>query len=332
MAADDRYAHAVRIQRIRDLLENKAFVTVRGLMEEFGVCRKTVYNDRDALIAAGVPLHCDVVDGEARWWLEHEAKRKTITLTLGEGQVLPLGLAQLALSFLEGTEIHDQLREIQKKLAMGASPRTQKQLEEIRRKIAVVRHGPKRYRHQEDVLNDLLTGLLRDERVKIDYRPPGKKTKTHVIEPLTILLYREALYVVAFSQTRKLRIPFAVDRIVRSEWLKGNRFEYPADYDPGEFFDGAFGMMVGGERTPVEIVFDAEQARYVQERSWHPTQKFKTLPDGRVRMTMEVCGTDDVLLWLLGHSGTFEVVAPAAMREAARARLERGLKKHRPRS
>jgi proteasome accessory factor B len=329
MGKDDKYSHAVRVMRIRDMLENRPFVTIKALEQEFGVCRKTVYNDLDALQAAGVPLYSEKVDGEARWMLQHNVKSKTVTMTLGEGQVLPLGLAQLALSFLEGTDLHDQLGAIQKKLALGVTPKTKKLLEEAPRKLALVPHGPKIYRHKDDVLNDLLTGLLYDERVQISYRPPGGRTKRHVIEPLTLVLYREALYVVAGVQKTGLRTCFAVDRVTRSERLKGDHFDNPTDHDPKDYFDGAFGLL-GGETTSVEIIFDEQQAKYVRERQWHPTQRFEELEDGRVRMTVEVSGTADVLRWLIGHTGTFEVISPRSLRDEVLDSLRAGLAEHGP--
>jgi predicted DNA-binding transcriptional regulator YafY len=190
MAASDKCKHAVRVMRLRDMLENRPFVRVQELMQEFGVSRKTVYNDLDALCAAGVPLYSEQVDGEAHWMIEHHAKSKTVTLTLGEAQVVPLGLAQLALSFLEGTLIHEQLGEIHEKLALGVTPKTKQLLSEAERKLAIVPHGPKIYRAKDDVLNDLLTGLLRDQRMEITYRSLGSRTKTHIVEPLTLVLYR----------------------------------------------------------------------------------------------------------------------------------------------
>jgi len=323
----NRLSHAARILRIREKLDSQQFVTIKELQQEFGVSRKTVYNDLAALQDADVPVHSETGPaGEARWRLSHAAKKKTITLAAG--QVMPLGLARLALSFLEGTEVHDQIGAVMDRLSEGATPATRKHLAELGKKVAIVPHGPKSYSARADVLNDILTGLLNDQLVEIRYWSPGKRLTKHVIEPLSLLLYREALYLIANSTTYGgIRISFAVDRITRSTWLKGQRFTYPQDYSPGQQLDGAFGL-VGGASEKVEIVFDPEQAKYVRERRWHPTQRFETLPDGRVRMTMMVSGNHDVLLWLLGHTGTFEVVSPPALREQVRGRLKSGLAQH----
>jgi len=322
-----KLSHAARVLRIRELLDSRPFVTPEDLKEEFGVSRRTVYNDLTAIQDAGVPVYSEPgPSGEARWMLQQAAKKQTITLA--KGQLLPFGLAKLALSFLEGTEIHGQLCVIMDRLAQGLPPLTKQYLEGLERKIAIVHHGPKDYRHKADILDDLLTGLLYDELVEVWYHPIHRGPTKHTLAPLTLILYREALYLVAESRTHHARLTFAVDRITRSSRLKGEKFEYPADYTPDHYTDGAFGLFFG-EPTEVEILFDPAQAEYVRERHWHSTQTFEDLPDGRVRMRMRVSGTNDVALWLLGHTGTAEVVSPPALREVVRAALERSLERHR---
>lgn len=254
------------------------------------------------------------------------ARRRTVTLSAG--QVLPFGAALRSLSFLEGTELFEQLSIVLGKLAEGASAQTEKQLARLGAKLAIVHHGAKSYRGQADVLDDLLSALLYDEIVELWYRPPGQATRRHLVEPLSLLVYREALYLLCHSRTRDERRIFAVDRIARSSRRRGEKFQYPADYSPEEVLDGCFGL-IGGEPIDVELAFEPEQAHYVRERSWHPSQTFEDLPDGRVRMRMRVSGDADVLLWVLGHTGTAEVVAPAELRAEVRATLERALRRHR---
>jgi predicted DNA-binding transcriptional regulator YafY len=326
MARAKRLTHAARVLRIRELLDARPFLTVEGLRQEFGVSRRTVYNDLDALQDAGVPVYSEPgPSGEAQWKLQSAAKKQTLTLT--KGQILPFGLARLALSFLEGTEIHGQLGVIMNRLAQGLPPLTQQHLEQLGKKVAIVHHGPKSYEAKADVLDDILTGLLYDQRVEIWYQPMRSKATKHLVAPLTLLLYREALYLVAESRTGK-RPTFAVDRITRSRWLKGETFKYPTDYSPAQVTEGAFGLMQG-EPTDVEILFDRDQAQYVKERRWHPSQQFENMGDGRVRMRMRVRGTFDVALWLLGHTPTCEVVSPPELREHVRSVLQKALARHR---
>ncbi len=328
--APDKLTHAARVLRIHELLNTRPYVTIKQLRETFGVSRKTVYNDLAALEAAHIPIQNLHPPGEeARWMLEPAAKRHQITL--GKGQVLPFGLALNALSFLAGTEIHEQLKTILGRLMMGATPQTKNQLEALSRKALVVPFGPKLYGAKAEILDDLLTALLYDRQIEILYRPPwAKRARKHLLEPLSLALHREALYLIADAPKSGHRITFAVDRIARTEVLK-ETFDYPDDYDPDASFSQAFGV-IDGEEEEVSIVFDADQAAYITERQWHPTQRFETLADGRVRMTMTVNGTFEVMLWLVGHSGTFEVEAPAKLRKIVRKHLSRGLKRHKGRA
>ncbi|MCK5798161.1 MAG: transcriptional regulator [Deltaproteobacteria bacterium] len=328
-SAPHRLTHASRVLRIHELLNTRPYVTIKQLQETFGVSRKTVYNDLAALQAAHIPIQNLQRPGEeARWMLAPEAKRHQ--LTLGKGQVLPFGLALNALSFLAGTEIHEQLEKILGKLMEGATPQTKKQIGTLSRKALVVPFGPKLYGAKAEILDDIMTALLYDRQIEILYRPPwAKRARRHLIEPLSLALHREALYLIADAPKSGHRITFAVDRIIQTNERK-ETFPYPDDYDPDTSFSQAFGV-IDGEEEHVSIVFDGNQAAYITERQWHPTQRFETLADGRVRMTMTVSGTFEVLLWLVGHSGTFEVEAPAKLRKLVRKSLARGLRRHKGR-
>ena len=137
-----------------------------------------------------------------------------------------------------------------KRLSAGATKLTKRHLGELSKKVAVIPHGPKSYRKKSDVLDAILSGLMRDQLVQIRYRRPGGKLTTHEVEPLTLLLYREALYLVANSRTFDTeRTRFAVGRITSATWLKGKNFDYPKDYDPTHMLDGAFGVMSGDKQN-----------------------------------------------------------------------------------
>lgn len=331
MPKKKKLSHAARVLRIYEILQSAPFVTPRDLMQRFGVSRRTIYNDFETLEEADIPIYSEAGnDGEARWRLQFAAKRNVITL--GRGQIVPFGLAKLALGFLEGTDLYQQLETIIGRLQQGAPPDARKHLRELKKKIAVVPFGPKRYLEQADVLNELLSALLYDNKLRVRYRSPGKRAKDHVLSPLTLLLYREALYfVAAFDDAQgELDRPllFAVDRVLEAEWLRKERFTYPEDYDPQTITDGAFGLMGGGDEQEVEVLFDAEQAAYIRERDWHPSQKLRKNGDGRLKMGLRVKGVWGVYRWLMGHADTSEVVGPPELREKVREALKQALARH----
>ena len=73
----------------------------------------------------------------------------------------------------------------------------------------------------------------------------------------------------------------------------------------------------------MKVVFARRLARYIRERVWHPSQKLRDLPDGRLEMTLQVADTLEIRRWLLGYGVQAEVVEPASLREALRGEAER---------
>jgi predicted DNA-binding transcriptional regulator YafY len=74
---------------------------------------------------------------------------------------------------------------------------------------------------------------------------------------------------------------------------------------------------------PVAVRFGAEQGRYVSERIWHPTQRIRELPDGRIDLSFEAGGTFEIACWTLGWGDAAVVVRPARLREPVRRTLKR---------
>jgi predicted DNA-binding transcriptional regulator YafY len=80
--------------------------------------------------------------------------------------------------------------------------------------------------------------------------------------------------------------------------------------------------IVHGTLVTVKVVFARDLARYVADRLWHPSQKLRTLGDGRLEVTLRVADTLEVRRWILGYGTQAEVVEPHALREALRREAE----------
>jgi predicted DNA-binding transcriptional regulator YafY len=80
--------------------------------------------------------------------------------------------------------------------------------------------------------------------------------------------------------------------------------------------------MLRGDLVTVRVIFARALAPYIRERLWHPSQKLRELPDGRVEMTLHVADTLEVRRWILGYGMQAEVVEPVGLREALRVEAE----------
>lgn len=111
----------------------------------------------------------------------------------------------------------------------------------------------------------------------------------------------------------------AVDRI-RSVTPTDEPFTEATGFDPKRYEAEAFGVVWERPMTVV-LRFRADQAPYVREREWHPTQRFRPRADGRFEMTFRAGGLFEITRWVLGWGAGVEVVRPARLRrEVARLR------------
>jgi predicted DNA-binding transcriptional regulator YafY len=71
------------------------------------------------------------------------------------------------------------------------------------------------------------------------------------------------------------------------------------------------------------VRFRADQARYVREREWHPTQTLRDLKGGGVELCFRAGGWFEIRRWILGWGDAAEVVRPAALRREVASVLQR---------
>src|SRR3954466_12379591 len=91
-------------------------------------------------------------------------------------------------------------------------------------------------------VNDIVTELLREERRRVTHQSVSGGKKTFLLEPYTLMVYKKGLYLVGRSQGHEGALrPFALDAFKEVEWLRGDKFDYPADYRPEQVTEGALG-------------------------------------------------------------------------------------------
>jgi len=81
---------------------------------------------------------------------------------------------------------------------------------------------------------------------------------------------------------------------------------------PLEPFADSMGVNTG---TPEKIVteFEPDAAIHVRTRLWHKSQQLDELPDGRLRVTLEVCNDYALRAWVLGFGPDAIVAHPETL-------------------
>jgi proteasome accessory factor B len=245
-----------------------------------------------------------------------------------QARVVALELARQAFAFLAPTGIGQDLGAFQQEFLAQVEDRTyvfRSLLRHLDRRVCYAGDAPKDYGPHEATLRTVITALLDGHRLEVTYRSASRETGPGAVEPLTLLVWRGALYLVARDKGHKEPYYLAINHIVSVRNLR-EPFHYPspADYRPESMLEGHFGIFREPDARPrvVELVFANQRwlKMYVQERKWHPTQQFEELPDGRLRMTFTVSSLQEVRIWVRGFGPDVEVVKPSVLKNE----LERG--------
>ena len=73
-------------------------------------------------------------------------------------------------------------------------------------------------------------------------------------------------------------------------------------------------MVMRGRRIEVGLLFSKKAAAWVKDKTWHPSQETTLLKDGRLRITLKVADTDELLGWILSFGSRVKVVSPESLR------------------
>jgi predicted DNA-binding transcriptional regulator YafY len=308
-----RYAPAARLHQLRAMLDGGEGLSIYDVAARFGVNPRTALRYVQALLRAGEPLFEELEGKRKVWRLMPTARRQSITLTTA--QMVALFLSRRVFDFLAGTGFQEDLDDVFAKLEATLRRKDVAAVRNLDRKVFDVNEARHLYEGRIEDVNDIMTALLREERLRVTHEGVSGGRKTFVLEPYTLLVYKKGLYLAGRSDGHGGEIrTFALDGFRAVTWLRGQKFEVPPDFRPEQITGGAFGLIRAPQATRVRVRFDAKVARYVQRRMWHPTQRFRKRASGGVEMTMDVRGTVEVVSWVLGFGPTAEVLAPSELR------------------
>lgn len=316
------YTQSLRLFRLLDHLRGRRYgATYEDLAATFEVTERQIRRDLQIVEDAGhelerTPGH----DSRTRVRL-CAAPTRTVALTRLER--FALLAVRRVFDVLDGTPFEEHVLSLHDKLRGTFSDEELRDLDVLaERFIYVPDGGTKSYQGRGDLVDDLLTGTLRRERVRYRYESPDAHRPTGLLEPYAMLLYRQGLYVIgrtldASGSTPPDRRPhvYAAERFCETEWLRGARFEVPASFRPERFFDSTFGIFMGDQVVHVVVDFDRTVARYVLARRWHRSQKTTPLARGGVRLELDLNDTKQLQSWVLSFGPHARAVEPPQLVE-----------------
>ncbi|MEN0064756.1 MAG: WYL domain-containing protein [Myxococcota bacterium] len=294
-------------------------VRAHELIERFDLDARTLRRYLADLRELDLPVRDEgrgderVISIDPRW------RRTGVQLSLAE--VLSLHFGRKLFNFLEGTSFAEDLEGAIERLEPAISRAHQNLARQLDTKFLAVPEPTKDYRGQaSEILDDLVTALVYNNPVEARYRNSNGVEGDRVLHPYTLATFRQGLYLFALDVDAGVVKTYAVERFVDALRRRGDHFELPKDWSPETHIAHAFGI-ISGSAQDVVIAFSERVMGYIRERTWHPTQAFRTLPDGRLELSMSVAVTVELQRWVQGFGSDAQVLSPLSLAQDVAASL-----------
>jgi predicted DNA-binding transcriptional regulator YafY len=215
-----RYAPAARLHQLRASLGTAEGLSIYDVAERFGVNPRTALRYIHALQRAGEPLYEEQSGKRKVWRLMPTARRQSITLTTA--QMVALFLSRRVFDFLAGTGFKEDLDDVFGKLEATLRRKDSAAVRNLDRKVFDVNEARHLYEGRLEDVNDIMTALLREERLRVTHEGVSGGRKTFVLEPYTLVVYKKGLYLAGFSHQHHEIRTFALDGFREVQWLRGS--------------------------------------------------------------------------------------------------------------
>ena len=222
-------------------------------------------------------------------------------------------LAVAALGSLRATDIGESGDALWQATRKKLPQRTRDALAEIERRFVYVPFAPKDYTNHNEVLDELFVSVLYRREIRVEYRRADGEASIHVFKPYSLVLYRDAIYVLGVSDRHQEPIYLAVER-VDGIAKTGRKFRIPKDYNPHALSREGFGIWMG-EEVEISLRLTGDAARQVPERLRHLWRESPRRVRGVVRLELKTRGWHELAWWILTWGADIEVVGPPAVRE-----------------
>ena len=146
---------------------------------------------------------------------------------------------------------------------------------------------------------------------------------TVCMHPYTLFEYEGGLYLFAYLPDDDRVVVLGVERIHYITVLEESFAKLPHIWQQIEAKrKRAFGIIDDEEELDVVLKFTAEQAPYVRERVWHPSQYLTEQEDGALILRFRASGRFEIIRWVLGWGEHVEVLEPPALRQEIAQHLQ----------
>ncbi len=311
---------------LRLLSEAKHAYAVKDLAEQLQVSKATIERDL-ATFAKDFAIVDESAGKQKKVYRIDEKIRALESITFGLSELLAIYAALASFASLAGTPLHEDLQKVVQKIRGFLAPHHNGGLDALARVFAPHARGHVDYASHGDHMDQLVDAIARRRVCIIEYHAAWKgTTRRHRVRPLKLVAHASALYLLGCVGDHERITTLAVHRI-RDVEGSDEAFNVPR-LDIEAHIAKAFGIFVSDQEEDVEIVFDAEIAWRIEERTFHPAELKERLADGTLRYRLRSSAQWEIVPWVQSFGARAELVAPASWRDVVRKNAELTLARH----
>ncbi len=307
----------LRQWKLLKILQSRRTGTSLGdLADLAGYTERTIQRDLRLLIEAGFPIsHDQDVFGKRFWRLPSQfLERENTVLSLTEA--VSLYFAKELLAPLTGTSLAEGLDSVIDKIRTLLPQTALEHFAQLGDRILVRSAGQTDYRKHKQTVSVLSEAVQTDRVVQITYRSVWRGDKyTAAVHPYGLVYFEGDLYLVGHSERSKAVRVFKVTRILEAR-KTATGFRRPEGFSLDEHFLGSFGIMQPGDGEMEALVeFDPSIAAIIEERQWHPSQRLRASPDGKLLANYRLNNTVEFERWIMSFGPHAHVLKPPVLRK-----------------
>lgn len=197
----------------------------------------------------------------------------------------------------------------------------------LHRKVKLVALAARR---QDDRVFRAVAGALADgKQLAFDYSGRNRiETTARSVSPLRLTWHKSNWYLDAWCHLRDGLRSFSLDRIAEPRRLDETARTIDEATQTAHYAS-AYGIFSGPARHTAVLRFTPLAARWVADERWHRAQSGHFLTDGGYELSVPYGNPTELVMDILKYGDDVEVVAPPALRDAVKARLEQALRLYR---
>jgi len=242
------------------------------------------------------------------------------TLRLTEGELLALFLSERLVNSLHRVPFGAELAAIVQKLALRLPDEISIDLNHLSAAFSIKPAASSSL--DEEQFRRLAHAVRAGRQFRLTYWTASRdETLQRVVDPYHLASIDGEWYLIGYCHLRQEVRSFAVGRI-RGLKETGVNCQRPAEFEINEYLDTAFRAFRGqGKPQGVRLHFFEPAARYVRERTWHPSQHIDEQPDGSLILTLSLSHLLEVKRWVLSWGSGCRVLEPEELRSEVAAEV-----------